>query len=169
MKFKYISGKKSNILLNQMHHNSALIYDDETHELAYFDPFNFVVGKNNKQGLKLIPYIKENMITAEYKFRQAHVGPPNLTHGGVLSAVCDDLMGLVCFCLNKISMTINLNVNYLNPVYLNQTYLIKAWLVQIDGKKIHCESIIYDQASICVEASGLFYLYDSKISQIKHL
>tara|TARA_E500000178_G_scaffold334513_1_gene370443 strand:+ start:303 stop:803 length:501 start_codon:yes stop_codon:yes gene_type:complete len=166
MNYKYITGKKSSLALDKMTENPYLIYDTQTRELEYKDQYNFVIGSKNPKGLKLRPKVENNMITASYIFQPEHVGPPNITHGGVLSAICDDVMGLICFSLNRISMTVNLNVNYLQPVYLNKEYHINAWLVEIVDKKIKCESIIYHKNQICIEASGLFYLYDKKVSKL---
>ena len=159
MNFKYISGQQSLLALDKIQDNPYLLYDEKSKQLEYKDLYNFVIGSKNPLGLKLKPRIKNNMVVADYTFLPEHVGPPNMAHGGALAAVCDDMMGLVCFCLNQISMTINLNVNYLNPVLLGQPYHTKAWLVKINDKKIMCESIIYNKTHCCVEATGLFYLY----------
>ena len=166
MNYKYISGKQSSLTLDQMKNNHYLLFDSSTKQIEYKDQYNFVIGSKNPRGINLKTKVQNNMVIADYTFLPEHVGPPNITHGGVLSAICDDVMGLVCFCLNRISMTINLNVNYLQPVYLGKQYFIKAWLVDINNKKITCESIIYDEKKICIEASGLFYLYDKKTSML---
>ena len=166
MSFKFISGKQSSQRLDQCDQNNFLIFDKETQRLEYKDRYNFVVGSQNPKGLQLVPFLKNNMISSNFTFLPEHVGPPNIAHGGVLSAICDDVMGLVCFCLNRISMTLNLTINYRAPVYIGKTTEINAWLVNIDGKKIYCESSILFEDTICVEASGLFYLYDPKLSTI---
>ena len=158
MAYKYITGTHSSLPFGDIDANPYLTMDSKTKSIDYVNHSNYVIGRHNPVGLKLEPTIKHNTITATYTFLPEHSGPPNTAHGGVLAAVCDDVMGLVCFCLKKVAVTINLNINYLHPVQLNQEHSIKAWLVDINDKKIRCESIIYTQNHTCVEAAGLFYI-----------
>ena len=158
--YKFITGKQSTINLAIPKNSPYLLFHPKTQHITYKDNANFVIGEKNPKGINLQPRIEGGQIVADYTFLPEHVGPPGMAHGGALAAVCDDVMGLACFCTDNVAMTINLNVNYIQPVTLGDRHFIKAWVVDISDKIITCESIISNTNAICVEATGLFYLID---------
>eukprot|EP01013_Petalomonas_cantuscygni_P025680 TRINITY_DN47732_c0_g1_i1.p1 TRINITY_DN47732_c0_g1~~TRINITY_DN47732_c0_g1_i1.p1 ORF type:complete len:273 (-),score=34.02 TRINITY_DN47732_c0_g1_i1:36-854(-) len=63
-------------------------------------------------------------------------GPPDHVHGGCSASVVDAVCGLVAFRSTGPAMTVNLNVNYRNPVPVGSAVVVDAWLASQSGRKL---------------------------------
>ena len=62
----------------------------------------FVCGENNPSGLKLRFHEEDgNVVTATFTPRPEHIGFQNVTHGGVLATVLDEIMVWACAVATK--------------------------------------------------------------------
>jgi len=148
MKYKYISGSVLDIPNPER-------WDSLTQLLEWW-PETFVSGSKNNYGMKLTPYIENSKVVANYVFEPRFQGGPGLVHGGILSAVLDDLMGYACVIHDRSCVTAKLEVNYIVPVPVDDEYLLQAWVKEIDDKKLYLESSIIKDDVVHTESKGLF-------------
>lgn len=99
----------------------------------------------------------EGCIHSEAVISERHQGPPGYVHGGALSAIMDDAMGMCAWANGHPVVAANLNVSFRKPVPLGQTIRIRAWVVEQRGRKVGAAGeILLPDGTAGVEASGTF-------------
>ncbi len=137
-------------------------------------PFaSFVSGAKNDQRICLKYYLNEESGTAyaQVTFGELAQGPPGHAHGGAISAVFDELMGVCCWVNGYPAMTAQYTTRFLKPVPLKEEFVFCAEVKEVDGSKIKLKAkLINANDERYAEAKGLFILQDmatfEKMSQI---
>ena len=83
-------------------------------------------------------------------------GAPGRSHGGVVSAIFDDLFGSIPMLLGKIAFTASLTVEYLAPSPVREPVVFRGWMERIEGKKIFVVGEAHHGEVLVTRASGLF-------------
>ena len=120
---------------------------------------DYGTGPDNPKGLQLSYQVEGKKLILDKSFEDYFMGPPGYLHGGVISAVCDDIMGGVVFMAydGTYYYSARITVHFLQPVALARPIRAESWLVRQEGRKCYAESIILDcENTILVEAEGLF-------------
>jgi acyl-coenzyme A thioesterase PaaI-like protein len=95
---------------------------------------------------------------------KALAGFRNITHGGVLMSLLDEVIG-TCVEIHRRTktsgreplFTANLNVNFRRPVITPGPAVVKAWLEERDERKWRLRAMVVDaEGLVCAEASGLW-------------
>lgn len=103
----------------------------------------------------------DDTVGARVRFDARHQGAPAYAHGGMVAAVLDDACGYVSFLVQRMFVTAHLEVDYRRPVVLEQTYDLRARCAGIDGRKVHLEAELVDDAGVVLaEGRGLFVSVD---------
>jgi acyl-coenzyme A thioesterase PaaI-like protein len=118
----------------------------------------FVCGLENPIGLKLAFYEdREGQVFALFTPEDQHEGYPGILHGGIITALLDEILGRVAIARQHWVMTVRLNVRFRFPTPTNQTLLVagealgwKKNLFEARGK------IILSDGRVCAEATGTF-------------
>ena len=128
--------------------------------IARFFPYSPVVGPLNP----LAPPIEFTVVdtasylevTALFSFDPVHNGPPDAVHGGIVSAVLDELLGSVCVVNDVAGFTGTLAVRYRAPTPLGRPVAMRAWIERVEGRKTFARGTFHDGETLCVEAEGIF-------------
>uniref|UniRef100_L2FEH8 Major facilitator superfamily transporter n=1 Tax=Colletotrichum fructicola (strain Nara gc5) TaxID=1213859 RepID=L2FEH8_COLFN len=116
----------------------------------------------------------ENMIRevkALLTLRHGVNGYPNVSHGGIVATILDEVIGLV-FPVNKINglipdgayMTAYLNTQYVRPVQTPQTILVVATVKKVEGRKYWIEGVIEDKdGQVLAKAESLYVKVKEKL------
>ncbi|WP_312092122.1 PaaI family thioesterase [Aminipila sp.] len=77
---------------------------------------------------------KERTVTYELPFLEWEMNPKGILHGGITAAMMDLSLGLFANCIcwqlgGFFAPTVNMNMNYLQPISFNDRICIKAQLV----------------------------------------
>lgn len=77
---------------------------------------------------------KDRTVTYEFPIFEWEMNPMDIMHGGITASMIDLSLGLLANCIchqlgGFFSPTINMNINYLQPIYLSDKVIIKAQLV----------------------------------------
>jgi acyl-coenzyme A thioesterase PaaI-like protein len=98
-----------------------------------------------------------NRAVGEVTLRSAHEGAPGRSHGGVVAAIFDDLMGFVLQIEQVAAFTGELTVRYLHPAPLHVPLRFQAWLEERVGRKlfVHAEAWHDDQ---CLARAGATFI-----------
>ena len=90
--------------------------------------------------------MKDHVITIALEAKPHHLNPIGIVHGGVLSTLLDNAMGIVVLTARpeEKSVTTNLNVNFVAPLYEGRL-LVTAELVHQSRKMITAQGRVVDQ------------------------
>jgi uncharacterized protein (TIGR00369 family) len=122
----------------------------------------YVCGQHHPRGLRLRFFTgNEGEVCAWFQPDAAQTGYDNVVHGGVISALLDELSGwTVSFRNDLLSCTAELTVRFVKPVLLGQKYLARARAGTGRGKCWSAEGALYDeQGSIYAKALGKYFLF----------
>jgi acyl-coenzyme A thioesterase PaaI-like protein len=119
-----------------------------------------VTGENNPVSLGARFWREGEQIVMETTFGPAFEGAPGMGHGGVLTALIDEAMGLVVAMQRVLAFTAQLDVAFRSPVPLNQPVTVRALLDRRDGRKFTVTAVVRNGETVLSEATGLFVAVD---------
>jgi acyl-coenzyme A thioesterase PaaI-like protein len=119
-------------------------------------PYNPVLGRGNP----LAPPVHVDVIDGELHGTvtcgSAYEGPPGYVHGGVLSLILDQTLGLANLVAGQPGMTVDLQLRYRRPTPLFRPLQVHSAHVRTDGRRIYADGSISVDGQVCVEATGIF-------------
>lgn len=85
----------------------------------------------------VLKHIDQNSLSVDYLVRQDMTNPMGILHGGVISGMIDDCMGLLLFMqpIENFCPTIGLNVDFFASAPQGETVTVKVQIVKL-GKTI---------------------------------
>lgn len=89
-------------------------------------------------------------------FRKMHEGAPGIVHGGMLSAVIDELLGRATVLSGGPGMTARLSVRYLQPTPIQQPLELKGWIERTSGRRLFMKCEVRCGDIMTARADGLF-------------
>jgi len=122
-------------------------------------------GVHNPYGLKMTFFTDGTGVYSELTVPKHLGGWNNLVHGGVLSTICDEIMGWTAmYRLQKMALTKTMTVNFRKAVFIDDTLRTEGRVVEItDTNEAVVEgSIRNGKGEICVTSRGVFALLDAK-------
>lgn len=139
-----------------------------------FNPYDpeknmcFGCSQKNPLGLKLKFMENDEYIQAVWHPVEYYQGYPNVLHGGIISALLDEL-GAWCISVKAgtAGVTTEINIKYIAPVYLNKGEItMKARIIEQKDKnaKVHCQ-LFNSQSKLCAEAVADFFLYPLDVAK----
>ncbi len=132
------------------------------------DPFfhgsNFV-GGNWQNGFNVHFTIQPgdtetDYFSAEYTFSAHQQGPPGVAHGGAIASLLDEAMTAAAFEVEqRPAFTVNLNINYQQPVPLETPVMIRAFVERRERRKLFLKAaLLLPDGTSASTADGLFIL-----------
>ena len=121
-----------------------------------------ISGRSSPWGLDLELHRYGDEIEALVTLRSAHEGAPNRAHGGVVSALFDDVFGYVLGVIHQAAFTGDLYLRYKAPTPLFQELACRVRLDRRDGRKLLLSGELTDTGSgqVCVTATATFIAVD---------
>lgn len=89
-------------------------------------------------------------------FRKMHEGAPGVVHGGLLSAVIDELLGRATMLSGTAGMTARLSVRYLHPTPIQEQLELKGWIERTSGRRLFMKCEVRCGDLVTARAEGLF-------------
>jgi acyl-coenzyme A thioesterase PaaI-like protein len=89
-------------------------------------------------------------------FGHIYEGPPGWVHGGIVSAVLDDALGVANGVAGMGAVTGTLTVRFIKPTPLNTDLRLEARYTHSEGRKVHAWAGLYRSDELLAEAHGLF-------------
>lgn len=119
----------------------------------------FACGPRNVCGLRLRFKQAGDTVTTRFRARKAHQGFPGYVHGGVISAILDEVMNRVVLLEGRWSMTARVEIRFRRPLKTHETALAigefvgkRRSFVETKGRvELECGAVV-------AEASGTFSL-----------
>jgi acyl-coenzyme A thioesterase 13 len=93
--------------------------------------------------------VNEKAVEFQFTVRKEMTNPAGTVHGGILSSMIDDCIGVnfMILGLENFYPTINLNVDFFNPAFENQTVLVKTELIKLGKTIIHFNAVVINQTN----------------------
>ncbi len=76
----------------------------------------FVCGRDNPIGLRLTFETDGQCVVTEFTPRPEHQGYPGVLHGGIASALLDEVLGRTAIAYGRFMMTAQMEVRYRVPI-----------------------------------------------------
>lgn len=106
-----------------------------------------ICGMDNPLGLKATFYeLEDGSVCSLFKFKNEHQSYPDRTHGGMTSALLDELMGRVLWVNEpeNFGVTTTLNITYRRPVPLDSLLKARAEIIFNSNRGFSAQGAIYD-------------------------
>jgi uncharacterized protein (TIGR00369 family) len=103
----------------------------------------FCCGKNNEHGLHLaVSYPAKGTAEATFAIPERFSGWREMTHGGLLSMVLDELMAHACISAGVRAVTAELTVRFVKPVAIGERVRVMGRVAQERGRLVATEGRI---------------------------
>lgn len=111
--------------------------------------------------------VDENSVEFQFEVRKEMTNPAGTLHGGVISSMIDDCIGVNFMILNLENYypTINLSVDFFNPAYDSDTVSVKTELIKLSKTVINFNATVMnrDKSKIIAKASSNLAISSFKI------
>lgn len=116
-----------------------------------------VSGAANPMGIGIRVHRHGDEAVAAFNLGAAFEGAPRRAHGGIVSAIFDDVMGYVTQLLQVPAYTGRLTVHFRAPVPVGEDLSARGWLERRDGRKLFMRSeMAAADGTVIAEAEALF-------------
>jgi acyl-coenzyme A thioesterase PaaI-like protein len=119
----------------------------------HHDPACWGCG-DNPTGLHLPQPAAEGLTEYEafFHFDKRHQGGPGIAHGGLVSAVLDEAVGLLATWYAFPTVTARIFVRYRRPVPINTELQVRARVTDARGRRVHTDAEITDGGLVLADA-----------------
>ena len=124
-----------------------------------------VSGNASPWGLDTEIHREGDDIVAYVTLRAAHEGAPGRSHGGVVSALFDDIFGFVQGVVNITAFTGQLTVTYRAGTQLNTLLACRVRAEERNGRKVIMtgELTVVETGQLVAEANAIFITVDREV------
>ena len=117
----------------------------------------FACGPRNQAGLNLHFQLKDDGIITSFQGREEHQGFPGQLHGGIISALLDEVMSRCSLLENRWTMTARMEIRFRKPILLDQKILAIGKKIRQRGKVWETYGVAkLPDGTIAADASGTF-------------
>lgn len=128
-------------------------------DMSHFQPSFISSPIDNDDRVDFLYYHseKEQALYADIFFGSRAMGPPDHVHGGCMTAILDEAMGILPWLLGHPVVSVNVNVDLfkMTPVY---TWgIVKVEIERVDTRKIlTCATIHNPEGELLVRGKGVY-------------
>ncbi len=115
-----------------------------------------VSGIGNPFSIPMTMHRDGDEVVSTVTLGAAFQGAPGRSHGGLVSAIFDDLFGSLPMLEHKIAFTASLTVNYVAPSPVFEPVTFRGRIDRIEGKKIFIEGEAHHDGTLVTTATALF-------------
>ena len=120
----------------------------------------FVCGPSNPIGLRIKFHIDGDVCRGEFKPGENHVGYNNVTHGGIIFSLLDDVMANWLFLKNQIAQTAKCELRYRKPLSINETVILEGRRIKEKGQIAVMHGLVIHKKlkHVIAESDAIFML-----------
>lgn len=115
-----------------------------------------ISGEASPWGLDIDARRRGDEVVAEVTLRAAHEGAPERSHGGIVAALFDDVLGMLLQIHHERAYTGELTVRYEAGTPLHRPLRLVGRIAGSEGRKLHLEGELYDGGQRLAVARGVF-------------
>jgi uncharacterized protein (TIGR00369 family) len=118
----------------------------------------FVCGMENPIGLKAFFYEdNDGRVIVKYTLREEHQGYPGFVHGGIISALMDEVIGRVVTSLDIWAVTAKLELKFRKPVPWGEELTIIGEMIRLRSRSFEARGELrLADGTLAVEGYGIY-------------
>jgi uncharacterized protein (TIGR00369 family) len=121
-------------------------------------PHCFVCGDKNTTGLNVAFFYENGKAKAQYTPSRKFEGYKDICHGGILSALLDEVMIYSIKAKGIVTMTVQIEVKFRKPAKIGELLLLEGQITEDKGKIILTEGKIFlEDGTTVAESKGKFF------------
>jgi len=122
------------------------------------DSLCFCCGTDNERGLRLsITYPEKGAAETSLEVPPWFTGWKNMTHGGLLATLLDEIMAHACVGMAQRAVTAEITVRYQKAVETGARLAARGKVEEARGRVLTTRGWLYDEAgTVVAEATGRF-------------
>ena len=117
-------------------------------------------GDQNPAGIGMRMERDGERVRGSVTLDRRHEGAPGYAHGGAVSTILDDALGMLLFVLRRPAVTARLEVDFRRPAYLGRPFDVEAWVDEVHGRKLWMRAELREQGDVIAAARSLFLEVD---------
>ena len=126
----------------------------------------FICGLDNESGVKAPFYnLEDNSVATLFKFKEIHQSYPGRTHGGVISAMMDELVGRVLWIdePNSYAVTTTMTIKFRKPVPYETPLKARGYITRNSSRLYEGKGEIFDmEDNLLAEFNGTYLKLSSE-------
>jgi acyl-coenzyme A thioesterase PaaI-like protein len=127
--------------------------------VVHFDEC-FVSGPFNPMGIAIEVHRDGEEAVARVRLGPAFEGAPGRSHGGIVAAIFDDVLGYLLTFQQEPGFTGELSIRYHAPTPIAQPLEFRAWVVEREGRKMWTEGVATAGGERVASATATFVIID---------
>jgi len=130
-------------------------------DLEYSTRLCFACGEDNPIGLKLKPVYDGEKVRAEFTPGEYHQGWDNITHGGILYSLLDEVTAYVILCYGiDFGATAKSEVRFKHIAPTGEPIQISAWVTKLTKRLVETKGVLtLRDNTVIAEGISLFYIW----------
>ncbi len=126
----------------------------------------FVCGDKNPIGLQVKFFMDGEIAKAEYIAGNDFQGYKNIFHGGILSALLDEIMIKAIIAKDIFTVTTKMEINFKKPVRIGEKILLTGKILEQKKKIITAEGkACLENGEIVAEAIGKYFVVEKELKE----
>lgn len=122
-------------------------------------PFSPVTGRYSPLAPPVHVTVEEDgAVVGRVTFTSGYEGPPSSVHGGIVSAVWDQLLAMAALSRDLGGPTATLTVDYKRPTPLGVPLEFRAWTTEVEGRKVRTRGECHANGELVSTATAMFIL-----------
>ncbi|MCK4385698.1 MAG: PaaI family thioesterase [candidate division Zixibacteria bacterium] len=127
----------------------------------------FICGDKNPFGLNVEFYQKNDKVVGEYIVSDHFQGYKNILHGGILSALLDEVMIKSILAQDILTLTCEIKVRFRKPVKIGQRLFLEGKPTENKGRILLAEGKIRNEdGEIVATAEGKFFRAEGETEKL---
>jgi uncharacterized protein (TIGR00369 family) len=129
----------------------------------------FVCGQDNPAGLKLVFSCDQGSQKARTEFvsSRQYEGYPDILHGGILSAVLDEVMIKAIISAKILAVTSKLAVEFKRPALIGEKLRAEGWITSRKGKAFLTEGqVLNENGQLVAAARGVYIKAEGELAKL---
>jgi len=118
------------------------------------DEYCFACGKNNPRGLKMDVQFDSQSARCTYSVPEELQGWPDITHGGIISTMLDEIMVWAAAGKKINTVTAELTVRFKKPMPTNKSVTVEGIIVEDRKRLLLAQARAFDEDNVYAEASA---------------
>jgi len=121
----------------------------------------FACGQDNPIGLKLKPIYDGEKVRAEFTPGELYQGWNNVTHGGILYTLLDEVTAYAILCHGiDFGVTARSEVRFKHVAPINEPIQISAWVTKLTRRLVETKGVLeLKDNTMIAEIDSLFYIW----------
>ena len=129
-------------------------------------PYCFLCGNKNKIGLKVEFFFDKGKAKAQYTPTPEFEGYKDILHGGILSALLDEVMIYSIIAQGIITVTVQMEIRFKKPAKIGETLFLEGWVSEDKGRILLTEGKIFKKdGTILAESKGKFFRAEGEMKK----